>query len=49
MPNEGVNLEGILHMDRNFFKDELMKKEILKTITSKAQVLGKQGTIGTME
>ena len=37
-------------MDRNFFKEELMKKKvILKTITSKPQVLGKQGTIGTTE
>jgi hypothetical protein len=37
-------------MDRAFFKEELMKKKpVLLTVTSKAQVLGKQGTIGNTE
>lgn len=43
-------VKQLAYMDRNFFKEELMKKkEILKTVTSKAQVLGKQGTIGLSE
>lgn len=40
-------IKQLAYMDRSFFKEELMKKkEVLKTITSKAQVLGAQGTIG---
>ena len=43
-------VKQLAYMDRNFFKEELMKKkEILKTVTSKAQVLGKQGTLGLSE
>jgi len=35
-------VKQLAYMDRNFFKEELMKrKEILMTVTSKAQVLGK--------
>ena len=43
-------VKQLAYLDRSFFKEELMKKkEILKTVTSKAQVLGKQGTIGNTE
>ena len=39
-------VKQLAYMDRNFFKEELMKKKsVLLTITSKAQVLGEQGTI----
>ena len=34
-------VKQLAYMDRDFFKEELMrKKDILKTVTSKAQVLG---------
>ena len=40
-------VKQLAYMDRDFFKEELMrKKEVLKTVTSKAQVLGKQGSVG---
>lgn len=43
-------VKQLAYMDRNFFKEELIKKkEVLKTVTSKAQVLGKQGTLGIEE
>lgn len=43
-------VKQLAYMDRFFFKEELMKKrDILKTITSKAQVLGKQRTFGVTE
>lgn len=43
-------VKQLAYMDRQFFKEELMKKKpVLLTVTSKAQVLGKQGTIGITE
>lgn len=43
-------VKQLAYMDRNFFKEELMKKKpVLLTVTSKAQVLGKQGSIGITE
>ena len=43
-------VKQLAYMDRNFFKDELMKKKsVLLTVTSKAQVLGKQGSLGITE
>lgn len=43
-------IKQLAYMDRQFFKEELMKKKpVLLTVTSKAQVLGKQGTIGITE
>ena len=43
-------VKQLAYLDRNFFKEELMKKKpVLLTVTSKAQVLGKQGTIGNTE
>lgn len=43
-------VKQLAYMDRNFFKEELMKKKpVLLTVTSKAQVLGKQGSVGNIE
>ena len=43
-------VKQLAYMDRRFFKEELMKKKpVLLTVTSKAQVLGKQGLIGSSE
>lgn len=43
-------VKQLTYMDRSFFKNELMKKKpVLLTVKSKAQVLGKQGTLGIEE
>ena len=43
-------VKQLAYMDREFFKEELMrKKSVLLTVKSKAQVLGKQGAIGVIE
>jgi hypothetical protein len=43
-------VKQLAYMDRNFFKDELIKKKpVLLTVTSKAQVLGEHGTFEASE